>query len=110
MKKKHDYRCNSCMVFTCANKRELISHVRQEHPEDGWRSCWDAIGDLGDPFANHAMRTLQERTQANREALERAQAKAKEYDALVARYDALIRCLQIIKPAVDIAVEATWRK
>jgi hypothetical protein len=107
--KKKNYRCNSCMTATFYTPKALISHVRAEHPQDGFRSCWDAVGDLGDEFANVAMAHMQETSMALRKRVEAAEAKVKEYDALVKRYDGVIRALQIIKPAVDIAVSETWK-
>lgn len=52
------YSCHLCNKG-CKDEPQLIAHVRQKHPKNGW-ALWDMIGDLGDPFANSAMRGMLE--------------------------------------------------
>jgi hypothetical protein len=107
--KRKNYRCNQCGDAAMFNTTaQMIAHYRKEHPEDGY-GLWDAIGDLGDKFANGAVEGMRERARALQERLTKAEAKAKAYDALVPRYDALIRCVQIIKPALESAIAETNR-
>ena len=68
---------------------ELRKHYRDKHPSDGY-SCWDAIG-LGDPLADSAMRTLQERHNLESEEIQR----------LRTYYQEVIRNANIARMALD---------
>lgn len=107
---KKNYRCNICdepeALFH--TRPQMIAHYRKQHPQDGY-NLWDAIGELGDAFSNKAMADLRFAMGTGREQLAKAEGKAKAYDDLVRRYNALIRAVQIIKPAVDGAIEETNR-
>ena len=55
MSKKKQFRCKCDQKFP--NKKSLIKHYRKEHADDPL-GLYSSVGDIGDDFANDAIRAL----------------------------------------------------
>ena len=95
MSTRYKYACGCC-DWQFVTMKETIAHYRKEHPDSGY-SCWDCIGDLGDPLANSALEGMRERLLAQATRLDEARAKAKAYDELRPRFDKIARALQVVR-------------
>lgn len=102
-----NYRCNDC-EYGFAGKKAFIAHYRKEHPENGY-GLWDAIGDLGDEFANGAMRTLQERNKhflSEQQELLLSRTKVNEHAILVERFNQLAEHMRILHSVAELAASS----
>lgn len=91
-RQRMNWRC-TC-DYGCKTKAQLIAHHRREHPEDAY-GLWDMCGDLGDAFANSAMKTLEEKNKNSLQRFHETEATAKAYAELTDRYTALIHAVRI---------------
>ena len=58
--------------------------------------CWSQFGSVGDAFADKALSELTERNKINAKFSSENSEKAKSYDALVVRFNALARAFNIV--------------
>lgn len=109
-KKRLDWCCNICdeprRLF--GTLKEVIAHYRKEHPDNGY-GLWEIGGDLGDRFSNTAMEEMKRIHREQSEALQRSLGKAKAHDALLERWNALCRALQIGQSALEAYSDAYER-
>jgi hypothetical protein len=96
MASKKNFKCNHCDedVFF-ATERAMIAHYRDKHPDDAY-GLWDAIGTTGDDFADKCIERMRENRQAERD-MQGKFITSQQYDDLVAKHDALVRKLEIIR-------------
>lgn len=93
-----EWRC-TC-GYECDTKKQLISHYRDLHPDNAW-GLFDQIGTVGDAFMDKALADSRARVAAEMQR----NARMKDYDDLVRRYNVLARTYRIIAEAIEQAAE-----
>ena len=93
------YRCQCDEVFS--KKDAFIAHHNREHREEGAYGLWDALGETGNEYYDKAMQVIHAELVEAKEKTAAAEIKARAYDALVPRFNALANLMSIVSLAIE---------